>query len=539
MSDVSQALLTVRALQVSYPEPRASVFSAPGQRRVLHDVSFDLQAGECLGIVGESGSGKTTLGRALLRLTPIDGGRIMLEGQDIASLTQTELRPLRAQMQMIFQDPLSSLNPRRRVEQLVLQPLHSYGRLAGLNGQARRARAAALLEQVALPESFLNRYPGELSGGQRQRVGIARAIALQPALIVADEIVSGLDVSTQARILGLLRELRARLGLSLIFITHDLSVVRVLCDRVLVMHDGRIVESGETAQLFAQPRSAITRRLLEAIPLPDIEPGWLAQNDNSATKSQSLSTRDKHMNIQDAVALVSGANRGLGREIVLALLNAGVKKVYAAARATDGVADLVVAHPGRVEAVILDITDAGQVASAVAQCGDITLLINNAGVNRMSGLIGAGNVEQARAEMETNYLGTLGMCQAFAPVLAANGGGGLVNVLSILAKIALPAMGSLCASKAAGLRLTEGVRAELAAQGTWVSALMTGAIDTDMSAGFDGPKSAPADVAAALLAGIVAGTEEIYFGEMTDWVNGALAQDAKALELEFAKFLPG
>jgi len=245
------------------------------------------------------------------------------------------------------------------------------------------------------------------------------------------------------------------------------------------------------------------------------------------------------MKISESVVLVTGANRGLGHQIVLALLSAGAKKVYAASRKPEALAYLLAEHSGRLETVELDVTDASQVHACASQCADVTLLINNAGVNHMSGLIAAGTTDLARAELETNYLGTLAMCQAFAPVLKANGGGGIVNVLSILAKIALPAMGSLCASKAAGLRLTEGVRAELAGQGTWVAALMTGAVDTDMSAGFDGPKSAPADVAAALLAGIEAGDEEIYFGEMTDWVNGALAQDPKGLEQEFAKFLPG
>ncbi len=244
------------------------------------------------------------------------------------------------------------------------------------------------------------------------------------------------------------------------------------------------------------------------------------------------------MKIADSIALVTGANRGLGRDIVHALLAAGGARVYAASRQADATADLVRQYPGRVQAIELDITRPDQVAAAVARCADTTLLVNNAGINRMSGLIAAGSTDAARSEVETNYLGTLSMCQAFAPVLAANGGGAIINVLSILAKIALPAMGSLCASKAAGLRLTEGVRAELRSQGTQVVALMTGALDTDMSRDFQGPKSAPADVARALLAGLEAGQEEVYFGPMCDWINSALQNDPKALEKEFAAFLP-
>jgi peptide/nickel transport system ATP-binding protein len=172
-------------------------------------------------------------------------------------------------MQMIFQDPLSSLNPRRRVGETIVQPLLAYGRLGPSPGRPLLAeRAAALLSQVGLPVGLTSRYPHELSGGQRQRVGIARAIALEPDLVVADEIVSGLDMSTQARILLLLRDLRTRLGMSMIFVTHDLSVVRVLCDRVAVMHEGRIIEEGRTATVFEHPREAYTRALLDAIPLP-------------------------------------------------------------------------------------------------------------------------------------------------------------------------------------------------------------------------------------------------------------------------------
>lgn len=244
------------------------------------------------------------------------------------------------------------------------------------------------------------------------------------------------------------------------------------------------------------------------------------------------------MKITRSIALVTGANRGLGREIATALLAGGAPKVYAGCRQPGALTELQAQYGNRLDIVPLDITDAAQVSAAAAHCSDVNLLINNAGINRMQGLIAAGSTDDARAEIETNYLGTLAMCQAFAPVLRANGGGGLVNVLSILAKITLPAMGSLCAAKAAGLRLTEGVRAELAVQGTYVAALMTGALDTDMSRDFQGPKTDPAEVATKLLGGIEANEPEIYVGEMCDWINDALLNDPRSLHREMAQFLP-
>lgn len=242
------------------------------------------------------------------------------------------------------------------------------------------------------------------------------------------------------------------------------------------------------------------------------------------------------MELNNVTALVTGANRGLGREFVEQLLAAGAAKVYAAARDTAALGELAAAHPGRVVVLSLDITQPAQVAAAVAACGDVTLLVNNAGINRGQGFIAASALDDALAEVTTNYLGTLAMCRAFAPQLA---GGAIVNVLSILAKVTLPAMGSLCASKAAALRMTEGVRAELAAQGTLVLAVMSGAIDTDMSRDFQGPKSSPAEVVGATLAALVAGEEEAYVGDMPAWVNGALAADPKGIERELAKYLPG
>jgi len=244
------------------------------------------------------------------------------------------------------------------------------------------------------------------------------------------------------------------------------------------------------------------------------------------------------MNITNCVALVTGANRCVGRAIVEALQAAGAHKIYAAARHTEGIQDLVAAVGGKVEAIQLDITHERAVAAAAAHCKDVNLLINNAGTNHAAGCIAAPSLQAARAEMETNYFGTLAMCRAFAPVLKAHGGGALVNVVSIVAKASIPAYGTYSASKAANLRMTEGVRAELAAQHTAVHAVMTGAVDTDMAKGYDGPKNTPAEVAQAILAGVHSGTEDFYVGDMTNWINGALKEDPKGLEKQLAAYLP-
>ena len=278
---MSERLLDVRGLSLSLPDRSSRrAFGKPPLRQILHDIDLQVASGECVALVGESGSGKTTLARTVLRLYEPQQGDIVFAGRETTHMSELELRPLRARMQMIFQDPLSALNPRRRVGEIVVQPLLSYGRLgAAPTAAALKEKARALLQQVSLPPEFATRFPHELSGGQRQRVGIARAIALEPDLIVADEIVSGLDVSTQARILLLLRELRTRLGMGMIFVTHDLSVVRVLCDRVVVMREGRIVEEGPTADVFANPQHPYTQALLEAIPLPEIDASWLARTE--------------------------------------------------------------------------------------------------------------------------------------------------------------------------------------------------------------------------------------------------------------------
>lgn len=242
---------------------------------MLHGVDLAIGRGETLGIVGESGSGKTTLGRALLRLVDASAGRILFDGQDITHLREDAIRPLRRRMQMIFQDPMASLNPRHTIRRILVEPMLLHAVAPDRTDAARRL--AAILERVGLPLAVLDRFPHEISGGQRQRIGIARAVALAPDFILADEIVSGLDVSTQAQVLHVLRGLTRDMGLAMAFISHDLSVIRAVCDRVVVMRTGRIVEEGPCGQVFAAPKAAYTRALLDAIPLPDIDPGWLGR----------------------------------------------------------------------------------------------------------------------------------------------------------------------------------------------------------------------------------------------------------------------
>lgn len=263
-------LYSVKDLRLSFPDLNAKpLFGAAPRNEVLKGLNFTMAKGEILGIVGGSGSGKSTLGRAMVRLLEPDSGEIRFDGQDITHLDDAGLRPLRRRCQMIFQDPMSSLNPRHTVGRLISAPLKLHGE-TDLAGKVDDA-----LTHVGLPTGFATRYPHELSGGQRQRVGIARAIALKPEFILADEIVSGLDVSSQAQVLALLEELVAELGLTLAFISHDLSVVRRLCTRILVLHHGEIVEHAETATLFDAPQADYTKTLLDAIPLPDPDQVWV------------------------------------------------------------------------------------------------------------------------------------------------------------------------------------------------------------------------------------------------------------------------
>ena len=257
-------LLEVKNLKMYFPFHGKA--SPGGQRmgRAVEDVSFWIDAGETLGLVGESGCGKSTLARAIARLYRPTGGEILFRGQNLAALEGKPLWQARRELQMIFQDPYSSLNPRMTVKEIVSEPLRNFNQRNNLD-----ARVVELLTTVGLDRSALFRYPHEFSGGQRQRIGIARALALNPALVVADEPASALDVSIQAQIVNLLRELQAKLGLSYLFISHDLGLVSLLSSRVAVMYLGEIVESGVTSDLFANPWHPYTEALLSAIPVPD------------------------------------------------------------------------------------------------------------------------------------------------------------------------------------------------------------------------------------------------------------------------------
>lgn len=267
--------MDARGVVVAYGGGRSAFGEEKPAKRVLHGVDMVIGRGETVGIVGESGSGKTTLGRALLGLVPVADGSIRFDGREIAGLTESALRPLRRRMQMIFQDPMSSLNPRRDIRHILVGPLLLHG--LARNFAEAETQVRAVLDRVGLPASALERYPHELSGGQRQRVGIARAVVLAPDFVLADEIVSGLDVSTQAQALQLLGELKRDMNLSMAFISHDLSVVRAVCDRVYVLSCGRVVEEGVCGRVFSAPRDPYTRVLIDAIPLPVIDPQWLGR----------------------------------------------------------------------------------------------------------------------------------------------------------------------------------------------------------------------------------------------------------------------
>ena len=270
---MSERLVETRGLVVDYAARRSLWGPANDATRVLRGVDLHIDAGEIVGIVGESGSGKSTLGRALLGLVPATEGEVLYAGHPLDAQPAGTLS-LRRQMQMIFQDPMSSLNPRHTIRTILTRPMLLH-RVA-TSQAAADAAVAAVLERVGLPLAVLARYPHELSGGQRQRVGIARAVMLRPRFVLADEIVSGQDVSTQARVLVLLKELCAEIGMALAFISHDLSVIRALCNRVYVLNGGVVVEEGPCETVFAAPQHAYTRALIDAIPLPVVGTGWLA-----------------------------------------------------------------------------------------------------------------------------------------------------------------------------------------------------------------------------------------------------------------------
>ncbi len=264
-------VLDVRGLRKHYPIHRGLLGRQVGHVRAVDDVSFSIEHSETLSLVGESGCGKTTTSRCILRAIAPTAGEIRFRTAtgdeiDVARLGRAELRPLRRQMQMIFQDPFSSLNPRMTIAEIIGEPLLVNG--VG-DATTRNARVAELLELVHLPRAYLNRFPHAFSGGQRQRIGIARALALNPALIIADEPVSALDVSVQAQIVNLLLELQERLGIAYLFVAHDLSVVKHVSHRVAVMYVGKIVEITPTDALFATPRHPYTEALLSAVPVPD------------------------------------------------------------------------------------------------------------------------------------------------------------------------------------------------------------------------------------------------------------------------------
>jgi len=280
---VTDNLVEVGDLVKHFPITRGVVFQRRiGAVRAVDGVSFDVRRGETLGIVGESGCGKSTTARLMLALLEPTSGTIAFEGEDLRARKGERLKALRRDMQMIFQDPYSSLNPRKTVGSIIGEPFAVHGLHKGEG--ARRRAVAELMERVGLSPEHYNRHPHEFSGGQRQRIGVARALALEPKLIVADEPVSALDVSIQAQILNLLRQLQRELGLTLVLIAHDLAVVRHMCDRVAVMHLGKIVELADADELYRHPRHPYTRALLAAVP------GAAAYSSSPSTSSSSSSS---------------------------------------------------------------------------------------------------------------------------------------------------------------------------------------------------------------------------------------------------------
>src|SRR6516162_3783437 len=264
----TKPLLEVRGLQMHFPVTEGVIINRKvGEVKAVDGIDFTVGRGETLGLVGESGCGKTTTGRCILRLEKPTAGEILYDGVDIAKMERKDLLALRRRIQVIFQDPYSSLNPRMKVGEIIAEPMRVHG--IERDGKRRDARVRELLQVCGLNPRFADRYPHEMSGGQRQRVGIARALALEPEFIVCDEAVSALDVSIQAQVVNLLEDLRERFGLTYLFIAHDLSVVRHLCQRVAVMYLGRIVELADCDELFDNPLHPYTRVLLDAVPVPD------------------------------------------------------------------------------------------------------------------------------------------------------------------------------------------------------------------------------------------------------------------------------
>jgi ABC-type oligopeptide transport system ATPase subunit len=261
----AKPLMEVKDLEKHFPLTRGIVLARrAGAVKAVDGVSFDVRRGETLGIVGETGCGKSTTARMMMRLLEPTAGTVRFEGEDITRLRGSRLKAVRRELQMVFQDPYSSLNPRKTVGSIVGEPFAIHG-LHGDRGE-RRERVKGLMDRVGLNSEHYNRYPHEFSGGQRQRIGVARALALGPKLLIADEPVSALDVSIQAQVLNLLRELQREMGLTLVLISHDLSVVRHMCDRVAVMYAGKIVELAENEALYGEPSHPYTKELLAAVP---------------------------------------------------------------------------------------------------------------------------------------------------------------------------------------------------------------------------------------------------------------------------------
>jgi oligopeptide transport system ATP-binding protein len=266
-AQATDTILELQEVRVHFPVSEGTIFNRTNAVvKAVDGVNLRLRRGEVLGLVGESGCGKSTLARAITRLLPVTSGRIVLNGRNIASLTEAELRRARREMQIVFQDPYSSLNPRMTVFDALAEPLLAHGQATKFNVTSG---VVALMERVGLSARSIRKYPHEFSGGQRQRIAIARALALKPRLLIADEPVSALDVSIQAQILNLLANLSRELGLSMIFIAHDLSVVKHISDRIAVMYLGRVVEMGSSVQVIENPRHPYTRALISAIPEPD------------------------------------------------------------------------------------------------------------------------------------------------------------------------------------------------------------------------------------------------------------------------------
>jgi peptide/nickel transport system ATP-binding protein len=269
MKSPHQILLDVQHVSQQYTLPKPSLFAKAGHIQALKDVSFQLTAGKSMGIVGESGSGKSTLARLVMALEKPTQGKVFFNGKDLNALPQGQLRLARSDFQMVFQDPYGSLDPRQKVLRIVTEPLHSTlnsGSGHALSAQDLKDRAAFALTEVGLRASDLDKYPHEFSGGQRQRIAIARALITRPSLIVADEPVSALDVSVQAQVLNLMMDLQDRFGLSYLFVSHDLAVINLMCDDVIVLQHGQVVEAGSADEIFQRPQHPYTQALLDAIP---------------------------------------------------------------------------------------------------------------------------------------------------------------------------------------------------------------------------------------------------------------------------------